>query len=95
MTGQVRPGETVRHDCYSILVFADNLLIKLLVLGRPGSGCTSLLKLIANMRDEFPTIEGSIRYGNIGPNQTRPYRQHIVMNTEGESFTHSSLGLTD
>ncbi|RKK32707.1 hypothetical protein BFJ66_g15252 [Fusarium oxysporum f. sp. cepae] len=55
----------------------------LLVLGRPGSGCTSLLKVIANHVHEFPVVSGQVRYGNIGPHQAKEFRQHIVMNTEG------------
>lgn len=34
-----------------------------LVLGRPGSGCTSFLKVIANQRFGYTNIEGSVRYG--------------------------------
>lgn len=57
---------------------------QLLVLGRPGSGCTSLLKIISNMRDEFYKVEGDVRYGDLGANQARQFRQTISMNTEGE-----------
>ncbi|ORZ24007.1 ABC-2 type transporter-domain-containing protein [Absidia repens] len=37
----------------------------LLVLGRPGSGCTSLLKVIANMRGNFTDVNGTVSYGGI------------------------------
>ncbi|KAF5626367.1 multidrug resistance CDR1 [Fusarium tjaetaba] len=36
----------------------------LLILGRPGSGCTSLLKVIANHVHEFPVVRGQVRCGN-------------------------------
>ena len=34
-----------------------------LVLGRPGSGCTTFLKVIANQRFGYTDIEGEVRYG--------------------------------
>ncbi|CAO3630281.1 unnamed protein product [Cunninghamella blakesleeana] len=37
----------------------------LLVLGRPGAGCTSLLKVIANIRGSFTDIDGTVSYGGI------------------------------
>ncbi|RBR01899.1 hypothetical protein FVER53263_20899 [Fusarium verticillioides] len=67
----------------------------LLVLGRPGSGCTSLLKVIANHVHEFPAVRGQVRYGNMGPHQAKEFRQHIVMNTEeDEHFPTLTVGQT-
>ncbi|KAI8332054.1 ABC-2 type transporter-domain-containing protein [Chlamydoabsidia padenii] len=37
----------------------------LLVLGRPGAGCTSLLKILANMRGSFTDVDGTVSYGGI------------------------------
>ncbi|KAI9487482.1 MAG: ABC-2 type transporter-domain-containing protein [Benjaminiella poitrasii] len=34
----------------------------LLLLGRPGSGCTTLLKIISNMRSSFTTVKGTVSY---------------------------------
>lgn len=34
-----------------------------LVLGRPGSGCTTFLKVIANQRFGYTDVEGDVRYG--------------------------------
>ncbi|KAK6837992.1 hypothetical protein PG987_006273 [Apiospora arundinis] len=56
----------------------------LLVLGRPGSGCTSLLKVLSNQRDEFPEVSGQVRYGNIGHEEAKQFRHQIVMNTEDD-----------
>ncbi|KAI8338366.1 ABC-2 type transporter-domain-containing protein [Chlamydoabsidia padenii] len=39
----------------------------LLVLGRPGAGCTSLLKVLANMRESFTDVNGTVSYGGINP----------------------------
>ncbi|KAK9760734.1 hypothetical protein K7432_014928 [Basidiobolus ranarum] len=37
----------------------------LLVLGRPGSGCTSLLRVLANSRQGFLDITGDVKFGGI------------------------------
>lgn len=35
----------------------------LLVLGRPGSGCSTFLKVVGNQRSGYESIEGDVRYG--------------------------------
>ena len=54
----------------------------LLVLGRPESGCTSLLKIISNQRDEFQSVRGDVYYGQAGWKEANDLRDQIVMNTE-------------
>ncbi|TFK38290.1 pleiotropic drug resistance ABC transporter, partial [Crucibulum laeve] len=39
----------------------------ILVLGRPGSGCTTLLKALANQRKEFYAVKGDVHYDSISP----------------------------
>lgn len=39
----------------------------LLVLGRPGSGCSSLLKVLANQRQSFHAVDGKLSYDGITP----------------------------
>ncbi|KAF2690238.1 ABC transporter [Lentithecium fluviatile CBS 122367] len=58
----------------------------LLVLGRPGSGCSTLLKMLANKRKGYAQVEGDVRYGTLSDKEARPYRGYIVMNTEDELF---------
>ncbi|KAI9570995.1 ABC-2 type transporter-domain-containing protein [Boletus coccyginus] len=43
----------------------------LLVLGRPGSGCTTFLKVLANRRDEFHAVEGEVFYNSFTPDDIR------------------------
>jgi len=35
----------------------------LLVLGRPGSGCSTFLKVLANQRFGFESVDGEVTYG--------------------------------
>ncbi|KAJ5683807.1 uncharacterized protein N7477_000152 [Penicillium maclennaniae] len=58
----------------------------LLVLGRPGSGCTTLLKILANRRRGYHSIDGDVCYGSMTHKEAEPYRSQIVMNTEDELF---------
>lgn len=58
----------------------------LLVLGRPGSGCTSLLRILANRRLGYAEVTGQVMYGSMTADQAKQYRGQIVMNTEEELF---------
>lgn len=35
----------------------------LLVIGKPGSGCTTFLKALANLGEEYKDMTGTITYG--------------------------------
>jgi ATPase subunit of ABC transporter with duplicated ATPase domains len=56
----------------------------MLVLGRPGSGCTSFLKTIANKRASFKSVEGEVHYGNMTAKEAEHYRGLVLYNSEGE-----------
>lgn len=58
----------------------------LLVLGRPGSGCTTLLKMLANLRAGYASVTGDVHYGSMEAKEAKKYRSHIIMNTEEELF---------
>ncbi|OJT05939.1 Brefeldin A resistance protein [Trametes pubescens] len=50
----------------------------LLVLGRPGSGCSTLLKTLANQRAEYHAVEGEVSYDSLTPDQVeRHYRGDV------------------
>lgn len=51
----------------------------MLVLGRPGSGCSTFLKAIANHRDEYAGVEGEVYYGAIpAEDQLQRFRGEVV-----------------
>lgn len=58
----------------------------LLVLGRPGAGCTTLLKMLTHRRDGYAEVTGDVHWGTMGPKEVTQYRGQIVMNTEDEIF---------
>jgi ABC-type multidrug transport system ATPase subunit len=67
----------------------------LLVLGRPGAGCTTLLSMLANRRYGYAAVEGGVFYGSMDHNQAKRYRGQIVMNTEEElHFPSLTVGQT-
>jgi ABC-type glutathione transport system ATPase component len=58
----------------------------LLVLGRPGSGCTSFLKVISNQRFGYSGIDGEVLYGPFDSDTfAKRYRGEAVYNAEDES----------
>ncbi|KAJ2971666.1 hypothetical protein NQ176_g7577 [Zarea fungicola] len=57
----------------------------MLVLGRPGSGCTTFLKTIANNRGGYIAVEGDVRYGGIDAEEMdKRYRGEVVYNPEND-----------
>lgn len=56
----------------------------MLVLGRPGSGCTSLLRVLSNDRDSFDEVLGETNYGSMDHKEARQYRQQIMFNNEDD-----------
>ena len=62
-----------------------------LVLGRPGSGCTTFLKVIANQRYGYTKIAGDVRYGRFDADTFgKRYRGEAVYNEE-DDIHHPSL----
>ncbi|KAF2017942.1 ABC-transporter [Aaosphaeria arxii CBS 175.79] len=58
----------------------------LLVLGRPGAGCTTLLSMLSNRRLGYAEIDGQVSFGSMSSDEAEDYRGQIVMNTEEEIF---------
>ena len=57
----------------------------LLVLGRPGSGCSTFLKVLANQRYGFESVEGDVTYGGTDAKTMRKhYRGEVVYNPEDD-----------
>ncbi|KAJ5376401.1 ABC multidrug transporter atrF [Penicillium cosmopolitanum] len=57
----------------------------MLVLGRPGAGCTTFLKAIANDRGAFAGVDGEVSYGGMSAeDQNRYFRGEVNYNPEDD-----------
>ncbi|KAJ1797698.1 ATP-binding cassette transporter snq2 [Coemansia sp. RSA 2399] len=55
----------------------------LLVLGRPGSGCSTLLRVLGNRRKTYRKIDGTVSYGGLTPAEVgKHYRGEVAYNQE-------------
>lgn len=62
-----------------------------LVLGKPGSGCTSFLKVISNQRYGYTSVEGEVLYGQFDSSTfEKRYRGEAVYNGE-DDIHHPTL----
>lgn len=62
-----------------------------LVLGRPGSGCTTFLKVISNQRFGYSSILGDVQYGPLDAAAfSKQFRGEAVYNTE-DDIHHPTL----
>ncbi|KAF8469447.1 ABC-2 type transporter-domain-containing protein [Kalaharituber pfeilii] len=63
----------------------------ILVLGRPGSGCTTFLKVIANQRFGYTKVDGEVLYGRFGADTfAKRFRGEAVYNQE-DDIHHPTL----
>jgi ABC-type multidrug transport system ATPase subunit len=62
-----------------------------LVLGRPGAGCSSFLKTITNQRGSFAAIDGDVQYAGFGAEEFgKRYAGQTAYNMEGMQRTRLS-----
>ncbi|KAL5450460.1 hypothetical protein PMIN07_008826 [Paraphaeosphaeria minitans] len=81
--GRNKPGLRTILDGSSGCVKPGEML---LVLGRPGSGCTTLLKMLANKRKGYSEVEGDVHWGTLDAEEALKHRGSILINTEEELF---------
>ena len=63
-----------------------------LVLGKPGSGCTTFLKNIANQRHGYTNVSGQVNYGPLTAEEFKQYRGEAVYNQE-DDLHHATLSV--
>jgi ABC-type multidrug transport system ATPase subunit/ABC-type multidrug transport system permease subunit len=63
-----------------------------LVLGKPGSGCTTFLRTIANQRFGYTAVEGDVRYGPFTAEEFKQYRGEATYNAE-DDLHHPTLSV--
>ncbi|KAI0404625.1 ABC-2 type transporter-domain-containing protein [Xylaria palmicola] len=83
------PTRTLIHDFTGCVRDGEMML----VLGRPGAGCSTFLKAITNNRESFAAVEGDISYGGIpAKKQKKMYRGEVNYNPE-DDIHHASLNV--
>jgi ATP-binding cassette, subfamily G (WHITE), member 2, SNQ2 len=78
-----RNGElrTIIHDFTGCVRDGEMML----VLGRPGAGCSSFLKAVTNSRGSFAEVTGDVSYGGIpAEKQKKLYRGEVNYNMEDD-----------
>lgn len=67
----------------------------LLVLGRPGSGCSTFLKMLGNQRFGYEEITGDVRYGGTDADEmAKKYRSEVLYNPE-DDLHYATLKVKD
>ncbi|EAW08667.1 ABC drug exporter AtrF [Aspergillus clavatus NRRL 1] len=79
--GRQPPVRELLHDFTGLVREGEMML----VLGRPGAGCTTFLKTIANDRAAFAGVEGEISYGGLSADeQLKHFRGEVNYNPEDD-----------
>lgn len=66
-----------------------------LVLGKPGSGCTTFLKVMANQRSGYEDVQGEVTYGGTDhETMEKKYRGDIIYNPE-DDLHYATLKVKD
>ncbi|MBW0489555.1 hypothetical protein O181_029270, partial [Austropuccinia psidii MF-1] len=75
------PAKQIIHPTNGFLKAGEMCL----VLGRPNSGCTTLLKVLANQRVGFRSVNGEVTYGGIPAKiMAKRYKGEVVYNPEDD-----------
>jgi ATP-binding cassette subfamily G (WHITE) protein 2 (SNQ2) len=73
--------KTIVHDVSGVVFPGETLL----VLGQPGSGCSTVLKIIANERGSYVKVDGDVSYASISaPTMARKYGSEVIYNAEDD-----------
>lgn len=80
-TGQKPPIRTIINKFTGCVRPGEMLL----VLGKPGSGCSTFLKVLANQRYGYESIDGNVTYGGTdAKTMGKHYRGEVVYNPEDD-----------
>lgn len=75
------PVRTILNDFSGVIRPGEMVL----VLGRPGSGCSTFLKVLGNQRAGYKSIEGEVTYGGLSAEQMqKEYRGEVLYNPEDD-----------
>ncbi|KAK8853503.1 hypothetical protein IAR55_004210 [Kwoniella newhampshirensis] len=76
----LRKGERFLIKDFSGVVKAGEMM---LVVGRPGSGCTTFLKALAGLHNGYAGIDGKVYYGSMeSDKELKAFRSDVIFNSE-------------
>lgn len=79
--GRSGPLRTLVNDFTGVVRDGEMML----VLGRPGAGCSTFLKALANNREHYVSVDGEVVYGGIpADKQKTMYRGEVNYNPEDD-----------
>lgn len=80
--GRRPPTRTLINDFSGVVKDGEMML----VLGRPGSGCSTFLKAVANDRESYASVEGDVSYGGIpADKQKKQFLGEVNYNPEDDT----------
>ncbi|KAG8863780.1 hypothetical protein FRB96_007617 [Tulasnella sp. 330] len=84
----LKAGERYLIHDFSGVVKAGEML---LVVGRPGSGCTTFLKAVSGITQGYAGVDGEVKYGNMTQRDIKPYKSQVIFNSEDDIHFPSLL----
>jgi ATP-binding cassette subfamily G (WHITE) protein 2 (PDR) len=86
------PERAILHNVEGVLREGEMLL----VLGRPGSGCSTLLKTLCGLTDEYLGWQGDVRYNGVNVETFKKrFRGDAVYTPEGRRYTFANRTCTN
>ncbi|OMP84439.1 Brefeldin A resistance protein, partial [Diplodia seriata] len=91
-TNRKRPTRRILRDVSGVVFPGETLL----VLGRPGAGCSTALRVLGNNREPFAAVEGEVRYASIDADvMAQKYGAEVVYCGEDDlHYANLSVGHT-
>ncbi|KAF8235559.1 hypothetical protein L208DRAFT_1457957 [Tricholoma matsutake] len=87
--------QTLRHPPLRDIISGFEGVVRpgemLLVLGSPGSGCTTFLKMIANQRSEYNSVHGDVYYDSLTPTEVAKHYRGDVQYCPEDDVHFASL----
>lgn len=81
LSSKKEPERTILHGIDGV-VYAGEML---LVLGRPGSGCSTLLKTLAGFSEGYKSCSGDVKYNGVDVSAIKKrFRGEVIYNAEGK-----------
>ncbi|KAF9969887.1 hypothetical protein BGZ73_007565 [Actinomortierella ambigua] len=63
----------------------------ILVLGRPGAGCSTLLRVLANDRKNYKKVTGDVTYGSFSADEMAKHHRGEVLYNQEDDFHYPTL----